>query len=106
MSFAGFSVSATAADVGASLSKSLAQFQMPVANLAQITKSSQLITDRMTYAAVSTVASMKDISESFKYAGGVMSVTGNSLDQTTGIVNGYINLLCTLGYHWIDIIAY
>lgn len=79
----------TAADVGASLSKSLAQFQMPVANLAQITKSSQLITDRMTYAAVSTVASMKDISESFKYAGGVMSATGNSLDQTTGIVMSF-----------------
>ncbi|WP_316233401.1 phage tail tape measure protein [Bradyrhizobium sp. SZCCHNPS2010] len=79
----------TAADVGTSLSKSLAQFQMPVANLAQVTKSAQLVTDRMTYAAVNTVASMKDISESFKYAGGVMSATGNTLDQTTGIVMSF-----------------
>ena len=79
----------TPADVGASLSKSLAQFQMPVSNLAQVTKSAQLVTDRMTYAAVSTVASMKDISESFKYAGGVMSATGNSLDATTGIVMSF-----------------
>lgn len=79
----------TPADVGASLSKSLAQFQMPVANLDPVTKSAQLVTDRMTYAAVSTVASMKDISESFKYAGGVMSATGNSLDQTTGIVMSF-----------------
>jgi hypothetical protein len=77
------------ADVGASLSKSLAQFKMPVANLAQVTKSAQLVTDRMTYAAVSTVASMRDISESFKYAGGVMSATGNSLDQTTAIVMSF-----------------
>lgn len=79
----------TPADVGASLSKSLAQFQMPVSGLAQVTKSAQLVTDRMTYAAVSTVASMKDISESFKYAGGVMSATGNSLDQTTAIVMSF-----------------
>jgi hypothetical protein len=62
---------------------------MPVANLDPVTKSAQLVTDRMTYAAVSTVASMKDISESFKYAGGVMSATGNSLDQTTGIVMSF-----------------
>lgn len=79
----------TPADVGASLSKSLAQFQMPFSGLAQVTKSAQLVTDRMTYAAVSTVASMKDISESFKYAGGVMSATGNSLDQTTAIVMSF-----------------
>lgn len=79
----------TPADVGASLSKSLAQFQMPVANLAQVTKSSQLVTDRMTYAAVSTVASMKDISESFKYVGGVMSATGNSLDASTAIIMSF-----------------
>jgi hypothetical protein len=79
----------TPADVGASLSKSLAQFQMPVSTLDQVTKSSQLVTDRMVYAAVSTVASMKDVSESFKYAGGVMSATGNSLDQTTGIVMSF-----------------
>lgn len=79
----------TPADVGASLSKSLAQFQMPVSSLEKVTKSSQLVTDRMTYAAVSTVASMKDISESFKYAGGVMSATGNSLDQTTAVVMSF-----------------
>lgn len=79
----------TPADVGTSLSKSLAQFQMPVATLDQVTKSARLVTDRMTYAAVNTVASMRDISESFKYAGGVMSATGNSLDQTTGIVMSF-----------------
>lgn len=77
------------ADVGASLSKSLAQFQMPIATLGQVTKSAQLVTDRMTYAAVSTVASMRDISESFKYAGGVMSATGNTLDQTTALVMSF-----------------
>ena len=77
------------ADVGASLSKSLAQFQMPTATLGQVTKSAQLVTDRMTYAAVSTVASMRDISKSFKYAGGVMSATGNTLDQTTAIIMSF-----------------
>ncbi|RTL61581.1 MAG: phage tail tape measure protein [Pseudonocardiaceae bacterium] len=81
----------TAEDVGASLSKSLAQFQMPAATLDQVTKSARLVTDRMTYAAVSTVASMKDISESFKYAGGVMSATGNGLDQTTAMVMSFAN---------------
>lgn len=79
----------TPADVGASLSKTLTQFHMPMKTYEQAMKSSTVVTDRMVYAAVSTVASMKDISESFKYAGGVAATTGNSLDSVTAMVMAF-----------------
>lgn len=75
-----------AADLGVAISKSITQFQLPFNTLDQASASSTLVSDRMVYAAVSTVASMKDISESFKYAAGIASSTGSSLDQTTGII--------------------
>ncbi|MFL9503455.1 phage tail tape measure protein, partial [Rhodopseudomonas palustris] len=76
----------TPADLGAAISKSITQFQLPFKTLEQASASSKVVSDRMVYAAVSTVASMKDISESFKYAAGIASSTGSSLDQTTGII--------------------
>ncbi|WP_038967796.1 phage tail tape measure protein, partial [Bradyrhizobium diazoefficiens] len=79
----------TPADVGASLSKTITQFRMPMKTYEQAMKSSTVVTDRMVYAAVSTVASMKDISESFKYAGGVAATTGNSLDSVTAMVMAF-----------------
>lgn len=79
----------TPADVGASLSKTITQFRMPMKTYEQAVKSSTVVTDRMVYAAVSTVASMKDISESFKYAGGVAATTGNSLDSVTAMVMAF-----------------
>lgn len=79
----------TPTDVGASLSKTLTQFQMPMKTYEQAMKSSTIVTDRMVYAAVSTVASMKDISESFKFAGGVAATTGNSLDSVTAMVMAF-----------------
>ncbi|CCD94692.1 Phage tail tape measure protein [Bradyrhizobium sp. ORS 375] len=79
----------TPADVGASLSKTITQFRLPMKTYEQAMKSSAVVTDRMVYAAVSTVASMKDISESFKYAGGVASTTGNSLDSVTAMVMAF-----------------
>jgi len=75
-----------AAELGASISKSVVQFQLPFATPDQAASSSKLISDRMVYAAVSTVASMKDISESFKYAAGIASSTGSTVDQTTAII--------------------
>ncbi|KRR21718.1 phage tail tape measure protein [Bradyrhizobium retamae] len=79
----------TPADVGASLSKTLTQFAMPMKTYEQAMKSSTIVTDRMVYAAVSTVASMKDIAETFKYAGGVASTTGNSLDSVTAMTMAF-----------------
>ena len=79
----------TPADVGASLSKTITQFRMPMKTYEQAMKSSAVVTDRMVYAAVSTVASMKDISESFKYAGGVAATPGNSLDSVTAMVMAF-----------------
>ncbi len=78
----------TPADVGASLSKTITQFRMPMKTYEQAVKSSTVVTDRMVYAAVSTVASMKDISKSFKYAGGVAATTGNSLELCDGDGHG------------------
>jgi TP901 family phage tail tape measure protein len=79
----------TPADVGASLSKTVTQFQMPMKTFEDAMKSSKTVTDRMVYAAVSTVASMKDVAETMKYAGGVAASTGNSLDQVTAIMMSF-----------------
>ncbi|ABD08011.1 Phage tail tape measure protein [Rhodopseudomonas palustris HaA2] len=75
-----------AADLGAAISKSIVQFQLPFKTLEQASASSKVVSDRMVYAAVSTTASMRDMSESFKFAAGIASSTGSSLDQTTGLI--------------------
>ena len=76
----------TPADLGAAISKSITQFEMPFKTLEQAAASSKVVSDRMVYAAVSTTASMRDMSKSFKFAAGIASSTGSSLDQTTGII--------------------
>lgn len=79
----------TPADVGSSLSKTMTQFAMPAKTYEQAMTSATEVTDKMVYAAVSTVASMKDVAETLKYAGSIAAVTGNSLNSVTAMTMAF-----------------
>ncbi|WP_162820203.1 phage tail tape measure protein [Microvirga calopogonii] len=71
------------AEVGNMMARTINSFQMPMKTYEDAMKSSTQVSDRMTYAAVKTTASLKDMGEMFRYVGGAMSATGGSLDEAT-----------------------
>jgi len=73
----------TPAEVGNMMARTINSFQMPMKTYDDAMKSSSQVSDRMTYAAVKTTASLRDMGEMFRYVGGAMSATGGSLDEAT-----------------------
>jgi TP901 family phage tail tape measure protein len=71
------------AEVGNMMARTINSFQMPMKTYEDAMKSSTQVSDRMTYAAVKTTASLRDMGEMFRYVGGAMSATGGSLDEAT-----------------------
>ncbi|WP_194164506.1 phage tail tape measure protein [Microvirga thermotolerans] len=76
-------------EVGDMMARTINSFQMPMKTYEDAMKSSVQVSDRMTYAAVKTTASLKDMGEMFRYVGGAMSASGNDLDTATAFAMAF-----------------
>lgn len=72
-------------EVATMISAALNAFQLPKETTEQAIKSTGLVTDRMTYAAVKSTASLRDMGEMFKYVAAAAAATGNSIDDVTAM---------------------
>ncbi|WP_311276177.1 phage tail tape measure protein [Methylobacterium sp. WCS2018Hpa-22] len=77
------------AEVGNMMARTINSFQMPMKTYAEAMKSSQQVSDRMTYAAVKTTASLKDMGEMYRYVGGAASAAGINFDEATAFAMAF-----------------
>lgn len=66
------------------MSSAINAFQLPMQNFEQSMRSSQMITDRMTYAAVKTQTSLRGMGDTFRYVAAAAAASGTELDTVTG----------------------
>lgn len=78
----------TPAEVGNMMARTINSFQLPMKTLDDAKRSSSRVSDQMTYAAVKTTASLRDMGEAYRYVGGVASAGNISLEETTGLLMG------------------
>jgi len=71
------------AEVGNMMSRTINAFQLPMKNFNEAMQSSNRVSDQMTYAAVKTTASLRDMGEAYRYIGGAASAAGMPLEQAT-----------------------
>ena len=76
-------------EVATMISAALNAFQLPKETTEQAIASTQKVTDRMTYAAVKSTASLSDMGEMFKYVGAAAAATGNSIDDVTAMAMAF-----------------
>ncbi|TFZ56059.1 phage tail tape measure protein [Methylorubrum sp. Q1] len=74
------------AEVGNMMARTINSFQLPMKTYEEAMRSSQRVSDQMTFAAVRTTASLKDMGEAYRYVGGAASAGGISLESTTGLL--------------------
>ena len=79
----------TPSEVGNMMARTINSFQMPMKTYEDAMRSSVQVSDRMTYAAVKTTASLKDMGEMYRYVGGAMSASGGTLDQATAFAMAF-----------------
>jgi len=73
------------AEVGNMMARTINAFQLPMKTYADSMRSSQRVSDQMTYAAVKTTASLKDMGEAYRYIGGAASAAGIPLESATAL---------------------
>ncbi|CAO4164951.1 phage tail tape measure protein [Methylorubrum populi] len=74
------------AEVGNMMARTINSFQLPMKTYEEAIRSSQRVSDQMTFAAVRTTASLKDMGEAYRYVGGAASAGGISFESTTGLL--------------------
>jgi len=72
-------------EVATMISAALNAFQLPKETTEQAIASTGKVTDRMTYAAVKSTASLRDMGEMFKYVAAAAAATGSSIDDITAM---------------------
>ena len=77
------------AEVGNMMSRTINAFQLPMQTFADSQRSASRVSDQMTYAAVKTTASLKDMGEMYRYVGGASSAAGISLEQASGFAMAF-----------------
>ncbi|MDP4021050.1 phage tail tape measure protein [Methylobacterium sp. NEAU 140] len=75
----------TPAEVGNMMSRTINSFQLPMKTYQDAMESSNRVADQMTYAAVKTTASLRDMGEAYRYIGGAASAAGIPLEQATAL---------------------
>ncbi|TAH67643.1 MAG: phage tail tape measure protein [Rhodopseudomonas palustris] len=76
-------------EVATMISSAINAFQMPKETTEQALKSTTTIADRMSYAAVKTTASLRDMGEMFKYVAGAAGATGSTIDDVTAMAMAF-----------------
>lgn len=76
-------------EVATIIAASLNAFQMPRETLEQAGRSTTTVADRISYAAVKTTASLRDMGEMFKYVAGAAGATGSTIDDVTAIAMAF-----------------
>ena len=76
-------------EVGNMMSRTINAFQLPMSTFEESQKSASRVSDQMTYAAVKTTASLKDMGEMYRYVGGASSAAGISLEQASGFAMAF-----------------
>ncbi|GJD31511.1 hypothetical protein PMNALOAF_2770 [Methylobacterium adhaesivum] len=79
----------TPAEVGNMMARTINSFQLPMKTYAESMRSSQRVSDQMTFAAVKTTASLKDMGEMYRYVGGASSAAGISLEQASAFAMAF-----------------
>ena len=77
------------AEVGNMMARTINSFQLPMRTFAESQRSASRVSDQMTYAAVKTTASLKDMGEMYRYVGGASSAAGISLEQASGFAMAF-----------------
>ena len=77
------------AEVGNMMARTINSFQLPMRSFAESQRSASRVSDQMTYAAVKTTASLKDMGEMYRYVGGASSAAGISLEQASGFAMAF-----------------
>ena len=75
----------TPAEVGNMMARTINSFQLPMKTFDQSMQSANRVSDQMTYAAVKTTASLRDMGEAYRYIGGAASAAGIPLEQATAL---------------------
>ncbi|MDP4022056.1 phage tail tape measure protein [Methylobacterium sp. NEAU 140] len=74
------------AEVGNMMARTINAFQLPMRNFDEAMSSANRVSDQMTYAAVKTTASLRDMGEAYRYVGGAASAGGIPLEKMTALV--------------------
>ena len=77
------------AEVGNMMARTINSFQLPMQTFTDAQRSASRVSDQMTYAAVKTTASLKDMGEMYRYVGGASSAAGISLEQASGFAMAF-----------------
>ena len=76
-------------EVATMLSGALNSFQMAKETTEQAMKSVTTVSDRMTYAAVKSTATLRDMGDMFRYVGAAAAASGTSLDEVTALAMAF-----------------
>lgn len=76
-------------EVATMISASLNAFQMPMETMEQALASTTTVSDRLSYAAVKSTATLRDMGEMFKYVAGAAAATGNTIDDVTAFAMAF-----------------
>lgn len=76
----------TPAEVGNMMSRTINSFQLPMKTYQDSMESANRVSDQMTFAAVKTTASLRDMGEAYRYIGGAASAAGMPLEQSTAFI--------------------
>ncbi|EIZ85444.1 Phage tail tape measure protein [Methylobacterium sp. GXF4] len=76
----------TPAEVGNMMARTINSFQLPMKTYQDSMASANRVSDQMTYAAVKTTASLRDMGEAYRYVGGASSAAGIPLEQSTAFI--------------------
>lgn len=79
----------TPAEVGNMMARTINSFQLPMKTYQDAMRSSQRVSDQMTFAAVKTTASLRDMGEMYRYVGGAASAGGISLEQASAFAMAF-----------------
>ena len=72
-------------DFANTMASAINAFQLPMENFQQAMRSSQMITDRMTYAAIKTQTTLRGMGDTFRYVAAAAAASGTSLDEVTAL---------------------
>lgn len=77
-----------ASDLGNAVAKAAVQYRLRMDTIEQAATTTQRMVDEISFAANATVGSMKDFSESLKFAGGILGATGTSIEKSMAMFVG------------------
>jgi len=75
-------------ELGNAVAKTAVQYRLQMDTVERAGATTQRLVDGLSYAANVTVGSMRDFSESLKFAGGILGATGTSLEQSLAMFTG------------------